>query len=259
MKERFADMPPPLSLDEARVEAARCLYCFDAPCTRACPTHIDVPRFIRQILHHDELGAAQTILEANVFGGSCARACPTEVLCEGACVDHDAHEKAGADRPASAPCLRRCRGVRGFELLRAGPPTGKRVAIVGSGPAGLSCAHALRRLGHDVMVFEARSLPGGLDTLGIAAYKISTEFALAEIEMIRRIGIEIEFDHRVSGAEFQRCSAASTPYSWASGWGGRSRSRSRAKTWRGSGKRSTSSFRPIRGHSTNAPSGRTSW
>src|SRR4030088_160356 len=84
---RFADTPPPMGLDEALVEAARCLFCFDAPCTRACPTAIDVPRFIRQILHRDEVGAARTILEANVFGGSCARACPTEVLCEGACVD----------------------------------------------------------------------------------------------------------------------------------------------------------------------------
>ena len=85
---RFADVPPPLGVDEARLEAARCVFCFDAPCTRACPTHIDVPRFIRQILHRDEVGAAGTILDANIFGGSCARACPTEVLCEGACVDH---------------------------------------------------------------------------------------------------------------------------------------------------------------------------
>src|SRR5271170_8237180 len=84
---RFADLPPALSVDEARVEAARCLFCFDAPCTRACPTDIDVPRFIRQILHRDDTGAARTILDANIFGGSCARACPTEVLCEGACVD----------------------------------------------------------------------------------------------------------------------------------------------------------------------------
>src|SRR5260370_33149231 len=87
LKSRFADIPPPLAVDEARVEASRCLFCFDAPCTRACPTHIDVPRFIRQVLHHDELSAAWTILDANIFGGSCARACPTEVLCEGACVD----------------------------------------------------------------------------------------------------------------------------------------------------------------------------
>src|SRR5580698_9701762 len=88
LERRFADVPPPLLLDEARVEASRCLYCFDAPCTRACPTHIDIPSFIRQILHQNDLGAAKTILDANIFGGSCARACPTEVLCEGACVDN---------------------------------------------------------------------------------------------------------------------------------------------------------------------------
>src|SRR5271155_904149 len=123
LKERFADVPPPLSLDGARVEASRCLFCFDAPCTRACPTHIDVPKFIRQILHHDELSAARTILEANVFGGSCARACPTEVLCEGACVD-----RALMKAPVQIGRLQRfaCdtaanRGVRFFE---PGPPTG---------------------------------------------------------------------------------------------------------------------------------------
>jgi dihydropyrimidine dehydrogenase (NAD+) subunit PreT len=202
LKERFADTPPPLSLDQARVEAARCLYCFDAPCTRACPTHIDVPRFIRQILHHDELSAAHTILEANVFGGSCARACPTEVLCEGACVD-----RLLIKSPVQIGRLQRhaCdwAGIRGFESLEAGPPTGKRVAIVGSGPAGLSCAHSLRRMGHSVTVFEDRSVPGGLDTLGIAAYKISTEFALSEIEMIRRIGIDIKFNHRVTAPELR--------------------------------------------------------
>src|SRR3954454_14727026 len=184
---RFAEISPAMAPDEALAEASRCLFCFDAPCTRSCPTHIDVPRFIRQILHRDDLGAARTILEANVFGGSCARACPTEVLCEGACVDL-ALLKAPVQigrRQRHACDAATAGGARFFE---AGPPTGRRVAVVGSGPAGLSCAHELRRFGHDVVVFEARGVPGGLDTLGIAAYKISTEFALSEISMIAELG-----------------------------------------------------------------------
>jgi glutamate synthase (NADPH/NADH) small chain len=186
--------------DEARVEAARCLFCFDAPCTRACPTTIDVPKFIRQILHRDEIGAARTILEANVFGGSCARACPTEVLCEGACVDN-----ALLKAPVQIGRLQRfaCDAAteRGERFFAAGSPSGRRVAVIGSGPAGLSCAHELQRLGHEVVVFEAREVPGGLDTLGIAAYKISTEFALGEIAWILEIGIDLRLNHCVSGDE----------------------------------------------------------
>src|SRR5580704_9554640 len=197
LDERFAELPPPLSLDEARTEASRCLYCFDAPCTRACPTQIDVPRFIRQILHHDDLGAARTILDANIFGGSCARACPTEVLCEGACVDNTLLRS-----PVQIGRLQRfatdAASAKGIKFFVAGPPTDKRVAIIGSGPAGLSCAHELRKRGHDVVVFEARDVPGGLNTLGIAAYKISTEFALTEIEVVRQIGIDLRLKQRVT-------------------------------------------------------------
>jgi glutamate synthase (NADPH/NADH) small chain len=197
LTERFADLPPPLDADEVLVEASRCLYCFDAPCIRACPTHIDIPTFIRQILHHNDLSAAKTILDANIFGGSCARACPTEVLCEGACVDNTLLKS-----PVQIGRLQRhatdAATAKNAKFFTPGKPTGKKVAIIGSGPAGLACAHELRKKGHDVVVFEARDMPGGLNTLGIAAYKISTPFALSEVELVKQIGIDLRLNQRVS-------------------------------------------------------------
>ena len=202
LNRNFADVPA-LGPDEALAEAARCLYCFDAPCQRACPTHIDVPLFIRQIMHKDDLGSARTILSANIFGGSCARACPTEVLCEGACVANtllmtpvqigrlQRHATDAADRA-------------GVNFFKPGPPTGKKIAVVGAGPAGLTCAHELRKRGHEVVVFEARAVPGGLNTLGIAAYKISTEFSLSEVATIQKLGMDLRLNHPVSAPEIAR-------------------------------------------------------
>lgn len=207
LQKNFADLPPPLAAEEALVEANRCLFCFDAPCTRACPTHIDIPKFIRQIQHKNTVGAARTILDANIFGGSCARACPTEVLCEGACVDNTLMKA-----PVRIGRLQRfaCDTARGNDVrfFQPGAPTGKRVAVIGSGPAGLTCAHELRKHGHAVTVFEARDVAGGLNTLGIAAYKISTEFALTEVELVQQVGVEIQVNHRVSGAELKQLLAA---------------------------------------------------
>ena len=196
---RFADEPPAMAASEARFEASRCLFCFDPPCTRACPTAIDVPTFIRQILHRDDLGAARTILGANIFGGSCARACPTEVLCEGACVD-----RTLLRAPVQIGRLQRfaCDAASdvGARFFGAGSPTGRRVAVIGSGPAGLSCAHELKRLGHEPVVFEARGTPGGLDSRGIARYKVSAEFALGEIASILAIGIDLRLDRPIDPA-----------------------------------------------------------
>lgn len=202
LEQNFAELHPSYTPDAAAVEAARCLYCYDAPCTRACPTQIDVPGFIRQILHRNVAGAAQTILDANILGGSCARACPTEVLCEGACVDR---VRAGA--PVQIGRLQRYATdyalEKGLRFFQPGSATGRRVAIVGAGPAGLACSHELRRLGHQVTLFEARDVPGGLNTLGIAAYKITRQFSLAEIQPILDLGVDLRLNHPVDGQKLK--------------------------------------------------------
>lgn len=186
----FAELKGPMTREEARIESSRCLYCYDAPCVTACPTHIDVPRFIRQIAAADPLGSAETILEANALGHSCARVCPVEVLCEGACVYHDWQEKpieiARLQRHATDAAY-----AEGEPPFEAGPDNGKRVAIVGAGPAGASCAVYLRRLGFQVTIFEKRKLPGGLNTYGVAEYKMSQPTAVAEMKYLFKLGCSV--------------------------------------------------------------------
>ncbi len=185
----LGEVLPPLSEHEARVEAYRCLFCYDAPCTHACPTHIDVPGFIKKITTGNLKGSARTIMEANILGATCARVCPVEELCEGACVLN------ARGRPIMIGRLQRHATdhvfEKGLRLFRAGPATGRRVAVVGAGPAGLSCAAELARLGHAVTVFEKRELPGGLSTYGIIVLREPVKVALAEAEMIAELGVDI--------------------------------------------------------------------
>jgi dihydropyrimidine dehydrogenase (NAD+) subunit PreT len=187
IKANFADMHPPLTPSEAIIDADRCYFCYDAPCTTACPTGIDIPGFIQKIRSGNLKGSAHTILRENIMGGMCARVCPTEVLCEDACV-RNTHE----DRPVRIGLLQRYATDAVFEnatpLFTRAPSTGRKIAVVGGGPAGLSCAHRLAMLGHDVTVFEPRDKLGGLNEYGIAAYKTPEDFAAREVQYILGIG-----------------------------------------------------------------------
>lgn len=183
----FADLHPPLLRHEALVEADRCYFCYDAPCQTACPTAIDIPMFIREILTDNPLGAAETIFEQNILGGMCARVCPTEQLCEEACVRETAEGKpvkiGQLQRYATDTAM-----AEDAQFFTRAAPTGKRVAIVGAGPAGLACAHRLALHGHDVVIYDAREKPGGLNEYGIASYKTPGGFAQAEIDYVTAIG-----------------------------------------------------------------------
>lgn len=196
--QNFGDLHQPLNRLQALTEAARCTYCYDAPCIKACPTGIDIPTFIHQIRTDNVKGAAKTILSENIMGGTCARACPTEILCERACVrNHD------QGKPVEIGLLQRfavddlMQNSEQHPFGRA-PETNKKIAIIGAGPAGLSCAHRAALLGHTVTIFEARAKPGGLNEYGLATYKMVDDFAQKEVQFLLDIGgIEIKYQQRL--------------------------------------------------------------
>ena len=192
----WQELLPPMTAHEAAVEANRCLYCYDAPCLQACPTHIDIPTFIRKIGTQNLRGSARVILEANFLGGTCARVCPVQELCEGACV-------LGADHtPIQIGRLQRYAvdhvQERGIQMFQAGTPTGKSVAIVGSGPAGLSAAAELAKQGHAVTLLERRELGGGLSTYGIITLREPVEVALREVEAVKALGVDVQTGYELS-------------------------------------------------------------
>jgi len=205
IRNALAEQLPALTAHAAAVEADRCLYCYDAPCTHACPTHIDIPRFIKKIASHNLRGSAETIFASNLLGATCARVCPVQELCEGACV-------LGADhKPISIGRLQRfamdyARDHKSYPVVKAAP-TGRSIAVIGAGPAGLSCAGELAKLGHAATIFEKRKMPGGLSTYGIIALREPMEVALEETRMIESLGVRIktgiEFGKEISLAELQ--------------------------------------------------------
>ncbi len=200
IEQNFSEINPAMTQAEALAEANRCLYCYDAPCTRACPTHIDVPSFIKKIASGNLHGSARVIFDANPIGASCARVCPVEVLCEGACV-----EKTLLDKPIEIGRLQRYATDHamssGRQIYKKGEFKGKSVGIVGSGPAGISCAAYLARLGYDVTVYEKNEKAGGLDTYGMAEYKMPQSVSLSEVEHVEKMGVKFALNTEITAMD----------------------------------------------------------
>lgn len=197
-EENFADIRPPFENKTAAVvEANRCIFCYDAPCTKSCPTSINIPKFIKQISTDNVKGSARTIFESNIMGAGCSKVCPVEKLCEGACVYNLLEEE-----PIQIARLQQYSTMKALEenwqLFQRKPSNGKKVAIVGAGPAGLSCAHVLSREGVDITIYEKESKGGGLMTYGIAAYKVTPQFCEEEVNYITSVGgIEIKYNQEL--------------------------------------------------------------
>jgi len=202
IERNFSEINPAMTPAEAGVEANRCLFCYDAPCTRACPTHIDVPSFIKKIASGNLMGSARVIFDANPIGATCARVCPVDVLCEGACV-----EKTLLQKPIEIGRLQRYATdyalANDRQIFAKGEPNGKSVGIVGSGPAALSCSTYLARLGYDVTIYERKPIAGGLDTYGMAEYKMPQSVSLSEVDHVEKMGVKVLVNSNIGAQEFE--------------------------------------------------------